>query len=227
MSARQNVQSHRLFLWWGILILTTLWFIYTFFGVTATSFEYTYLKPAASPGTLYTERWSRDFFFTGSLLLFFLIPLTAAFMSDSPCKTWRRILHIFTVVVLWLYFVVILVLWAYDYAHANNGDATNQYNRANDDRWCCYYRNVAGVSCPNTADCPGVSPAMFVVNPLFLWRFWWLLVFVLLMMAHFGYILWGFQPAVQAYVCELNGETAATAVSAPISGRVKYRPRKQ
>ena len=225
MSAKATLQNRRALLWWGNLFFTTFLVIYASFAMTATTFKYTYLEPPASPGELRTDRWSRDFFFVASLVLLFLIPVTSAFMSDNPtakskvdcCRGmfWRQMIHIFVVVILWLYFMVVMGFWAFDYGTANQGTVANQNNRANDDRWCCVYYTLSVPACSNTAACPGMSAADLVTNPLFLWRFWWLVIFILFLMVDFVYTIGWFQPAVRNYLDELEEKSMM-----PVKARV-------
>ncbi len=231
MSAKATLQNRRALVWWGNLFFTTFLIIYAGYAITATSFEHTYQKPPSAPGTLQSERWSRDFFFVGSLIVLFLVPLTAAFMSDSPtarssadcCRGmfWRQLVHIFVVIILWIYFMVVMGFWAYDYGRANQGTVANQNNRANDDRWCCVHYAIATI-CDNTAVCPGLSAADLVISPLFLWRFWWLIVFLIFLMIDFVYTLAWFQPAVKNYLDELDEknspESLQQQLSAPLRG---------
>jgi hypothetical protein len=215
MSAKATLQNRRALIWWGNLAFVVFWIVFAGYAITATSFEHTYQKPPGSPGTLHTDRWSRDFFFVGSLVLLILVPMTSAFMSDNPtarsreecCRGmfWRQLIHIFTVVILWVYFMVVMGFWARDYAIANNGSAANQFNRANDDRWCCVYYGIASAgTCDNTSVCPGMSAADLVTNPLFLWRFWWLVIFIIFLVIDFAYTVAWFRIAVYNYLDELE-----------------------
>lgn len=205
MSAKQALQNRRSILWWGIFAFSVCLSLYLFYTPVTTIFEYTFQKPPSAPGTLFSERWSRDFFFIGTLVLLWLVPLTAAFMSDSPCRHGRQVLHVIVVLMLWVYFMVVMGFWIFDFAKANQGTAANQRNRANDDRWCCVHYVLAGAACENTAMCAGVTAADFVVNPAFLWRFWWLIVFIFFLVIDFYYTIRWFQPAIKAYINEVNG----------------------
>ncbi len=212
MSSKQALQNRRSVLWWGVLCFAVMLVVFLFYTPTTERFDFTYLKPPASPGTLYSERWSRDYFFVGSLVLLWLVPLSAAFMSDSPCKRGRQLLHIGILIVMWMYLMVVMGMWSFDYATANQATVANQFNRANDDRWCCVHYTLSGsTACPNTAACAGVSAADFVVNPAFLWRFWWLIIYICFIMIDFFFTLVWFQPAVIAYIDELNGDETAGA----------------
>lgn len=220
MSAKQNLQGHRKFIWWGIFGFTILSIVYTFYTITVANFAFTYTTPPTPLGTLYSERWSRDFFFTGSLVLLFLVPVTAAFMSHSPCERDRQICHVVILGAFFLYFLVVFGFWSYDYSIANQGScishppmhilnkcfkatATNAHNSANDPRWCCVNFNLAGSGCANTAICPGISAADLVVSGTFLFKFWFLFVILLMLMGNFVYVMGWFIPAVSenSFLC--------------------------
>lgn len=243
MSAKATLQNRRALIWWGNLAFTVFWVVYVGYAIPATTFVHTYQKPPASPGTLQSDRWSRDFFFVGSLVLLILAPMTAAFMSDNPtarsraecCRGmfWRQLIHIFTVVILWLYFMVVMGFWARDYGTANLGTSANQFNRANDDRWCCVYYTIASAgTCDNTVACTGMSAADLVPNPLFLWRFWWLIVFILFLMIDFAYTVGWFRIAVDNYLDELAERNNPQDTQQPVNARppkarwADYRSRK-
>lgn len=202
MSAELKALNQRRFwLWIWILIWAIVLILFLFWTPTATNFEHTFQKPPSSPGTLRSDRWSRDFWFTGTLVVLFLIPLTAAFMSDSPTSHDRRKLHVFLVVLLFIYFVVVMILWAFDYAAANKPEVGNARNRANDDRWCCVNFALDPTACDNTASCtPGVGQADLITNRSFVFKFWMLFACNVMMILDFIYVMGFFQVAVQNYL---------------------------
>jgi len=165
-------------------------------------------------GTLMSDRWDRNFWFTASFVLLWLIPVTAGFMVDGPLKDWRRILHIITVVLLWIYFMVVLGFWSYDYATANHSTSGNARNQANDPRWCCVNYNVPGSKCLNTVGCtPGIGQADLIINPLFLFMFWYNFILILFLITDFGLVMGLFQPAVKDYLLEYEQNKAKPTIS--------------
>lgn len=199
-SARNTLDVARQVLWAFMLIFCAATFVYLFYGPTASTYTYTFQLPPSTPGNLISNRWDADFFFTGSLQLLWLVPLTAAFMSDKALSTGRRYFHIITTLLLLVYFVVILIYWGVAfYSKANLGSSTNAGNPANDNRWCCIYYSLPGSQCVNTVPCPGIGAIDLVTNGLFLWKFWWLFVFLLFMVAELVYVFAFFQVAVTQF----------------------------
>jgi hypothetical protein len=180
--ARKRLTSTRRWLWVWVLLWVVVLLFANFYGVTASEYKYTYLEPAASPGTLHTQRWSYGFFFTGSFALLWLVPLTMAYMSDAPHKGGRQTLHAVLTILMLMYWVAIMITWSLDLGNANKVSAANGANEANDPRWCCLYFNLVGAGCPNTAACtPGVGAGDLIVNPLFVFKyaFTWIAVAML------------------------------------------------
>ena len=239
MSYRESIKSLRTPLWTLTFIFSVLVLFYTFWALLASTYEHTFLRPATAPtGQLFSQRFSADFFFTGSLLLLFFVPLTMAFMLDNPVSSARQTLHIVLVMLLILYYIVILLFWGIgSYANANVASAGNVYNPANDDRWCCVNYVLAGTSCPNTVACPGVIQSMLSVNDVFLYKFWFLLVMILLLIVDFAFVASKFPPLARAYANEMaaagggGGEAPSAPLlnnNAPVRGVIKipYRNRK-
>ncbi len=230
MESQQSALNFRRTVLWGwIIVFTAALFPFLFWTMTATNFEYTYLRPPSAPGTLRSERWSRDFFFIGSLLLLFLVPLTAAFMAENPCKHGRRTAHIFVVVLLFLLYATISGFWIFDYANANKAEAWNAHNNANDYRWCCVNFAIVGSDCLNTVACtPGVGQGDLIANRSFVFRFGYLLAFLFLLIVDFVYVMAVFQRAVQDYVAawEINSfKKGLTTPTAP--PQMEAEPAKQ
>jgi hypothetical protein len=203
-----SLSTAKLQIWIGILIYVLVLLLFQFYSPTANQFENTYLRPPASPGVLHSEFWNKDFWFSCTFVLLWLIPLTAAFMTTYATTSGIRIFHIVLVVLFFLYFMIVLYITAFDYANANVGTAGNSKNKANDLRWCCYYYTLPGSGCLNTAPCnPAVGPGDFVVNGNFLWQFWLNFVMVIFLIIDFIYVMVYFQPAVVGHLIALqNGE---------------------
>ena len=202
--AKQVINRHRTAVWIGIGVFSAILIAYAFFGMTASNFEYTFLR-GSPPGTLRNDRLSVNFWFTGSIIVLFLVPLTSALMSDNPLQTWRVWAHVIVLLFLWIYFAVVLGLYSDNYAHANEATAANARNQANDDRWCCVYFGLPGSECLNTMACvPAVPPAELGVNSVFLYKFWFNVVVLVLMVVDFIYTMFWFKPAANDYIVSIR-----------------------
>lgn len=226
-SYRDTIKSLRTPLWVLTFLFSGIVLVYTFWALLASTYEHTFLRPATAPtGQLFSQRFSADFFFTGSLLLLFFVPLTMAFLLDNPVSSARQTLHIVLVMLLILYYIVILLFWGIgSYANANVATAGNVYNPANDDRWCCVNFVIAGTSCPNTIACPGVTQSMLSVNDVFMYKFWFLLVMIVLLFVDFAFVASKFPPLARAYANEVAGGEAAggETPSAPLMNNAAVR----
>jgi len=207
----ERLESRKTFVWVGIFVFSAFLMAYIGYAVNTISYGHTYLR-SSPPGTLYSQRGDVYHWFGGLSLLAFLIPLTAALMVAAPpfteditgklyrAGTKRRVFHMMVVVLLFLFFMTVMGVKANDYSKANLATAGNARNRANDDRWCCVHYALAPGDCPNTIACtPGVGGADLVVNPLFLYDFWMLVVLIILIILAFICVMWVFQPAVLDY----------------------------
>lgn len=213
-------------LWTLTLLFAALVLFYTFWAVTASTYEHTYLRPATAPtGSLYSQRFTADFFFTGSLLLLFFVPFSFAWLLENPGSGVRQNVHIMFTALLLVYMIVILLFWGIGfYPNANAGTAGNAANPANDNRWCCVYYTIAGSACPNTVGCPGVVASMFGINDVFLYKFWFLFVFIVLLIVHFAFVASKF-PALRSE----NGEEkpiAVASMNSKMAFKIPYRGRK-
>jgi hypothetical protein len=202
--AKKALNRHRFAVWCGILLFTLLLAGQIWGPVTASNYEYTFLR-GSPPGTLRNDRGSINYIFTGSIILLIFAPLTAAFMSDNTLEKRRITLHVVVVILLWVYFMVVMGIWANDYLHANEATAANAHNQANDERWCCINYMIPGSDCPNNLACsPPVPPAELVPNQVFLAKFWINVVFIIFLMIDAAYTTWCFRPAVLAYHASLE-----------------------
>ncbi|MBX9636544.1 MAG: hypothetical protein K2Q45_03225 [Nitrosomonas sp.] len=233
MTTKENPYSTPL--WVLTFLFAGVVFFYTFWSLLCSTYVHTYLRPATAPtGLLFSQRFSADFFFTGSLLLLFFVPLTMAFMLGDPVNSARQVVHIVLVMILILYFTVILLFWGIgSYAYANKNTTGNAYNPANDDRWCCVNYLIAGTSCDNVAACPpGITQEMLVINDVFLFKFWFLFVFILLLIVELAFVANKFPPMARAYANEQAGalseqqDPGDSALVKRFQIRVPYKNRK-
>jgi hypothetical protein len=126
------------------------------------------------------------------------VPLTLAFMVDDPLpSSGRLVFHVILLVMLSLYYLVVMAFWAFDYAKANEQTAGNAGNPANDPRWCCVNYALSPM-CLNTIACPGLSQADLHVDGLFLFKFWYLVAFLVMFGIDFVIVLANFRYAAAA-----------------------------
>lgn len=194
-----TVNKTRGTMWIWVFFLAILLFFTTFWGVTASSFST-------------SDHWSVDFVCTGALLLYFFVPLTLGFALDSPFREWRRTLHVVLVIILFLCGVVIVGFWGFYYNKANNAEASNAKNPANDPRWCDLYFNLPGSGCTQTQTVIGLVPSMLVVNPVFLWKFWFFVVFMVLLIVDFALVVFLLEPVVRMF---LSSSSSSETESGP------------
>jgi hypothetical protein len=171
-----------------------LWF---WWGITASTYRY---EVAQNTGILTNERWNTDFVLTATLLFQLIVPITLAFSLDSPLRTWRRTMHVIFIMVFFVYGIITMSFWAVDYAHQNEGTASNARNPANDPRWCNVYYAIPGSGCPQTAPTPGLIASMLSVSSPFLWKFWFLVIWLILLIITFAVVMLMFREAVNAYM---------------------------
>lgn len=174
--------------------------------------QHTFLSSLPSPGSLISDWWGRDHLFGLGLMIGGLaVPCTLAFLIASSLVEWRRYLHLFVVFGFFLFSLVVVFFWARDYEAANTPTADNAYNNANDPRWCCVNFALAAQRCVpltvlNLCN-PSPGQADLVVAPMFVYRFWFLVVFMLLLVLDFFVIIKGiFERAVARYYREVRDE---------------------
>lgn len=161
---------------------------FMFYVPAATVFRHTY-ETSAPPGTLVSDRWNFEFWVVGLYVLLWLIPLSFAFMLGAPYSAGRRVFHLILITLLFIWYTVLLVIGAVQWANANKTDVDNYDNPANDDRWCCVYFNLPGAPCVNTAPCvPGVGAGDLTVDHVFLMQFWYNVVLMLAVVVDYVYV---------------------------------------
>lgn len=202
------VTIYRVALW----INTVLLIGYLFWALTASNYVFSYLLPAGHPGALTSQRWSGDFFVTGSLAALFVLILSGAEVAARPTQGKGLTVHLILLLVWFLYYLcVICFVWSFTLAKANAPEAGNALNPANDPRYCCVNYNLGG--CPNSPN-PSASPALagygctqglgqadLIPNGVYLFKFAGLLialVFMLIDGIYAGFILRGAVHEVEA-----------------------------
>jgi hypothetical protein len=175
--------------WIFILIYAIGLLIYCFWGPTASTFENTYERNYKPTDLFFSQRWSPQFFYIGSVTFWWLIPLTLAFALDDTegSKTqggpvFRRIIfHLVVLTILLIWFsITTLIFGSINWSQANRPEASNAYNPANDDRWCCFYYTFE-VGCFTKQPCNvGGAPTDLKTNGLFLFDYWFSVAYILL-----------------------------------------------
>jgi flagellar basal body-associated protein FliL len=193
------------FVWVGALGLVG----YVGWSLTASNYEYTYLKPSDAPGQLRSDRWSADFWFTFTLPLLFILPISAGFMVDGPHSVTRARVRIVIVSILFVYFVIAMGWFSSYYAEANKAYTGNSHNPANDKRWCCVNRNLDPIFCTNLVNTqcdPPVGQNELHVDNVFLFKFWGLIIMLFLIILDFIFTVFVYMPVRYRYM-ELLEET--------------------
>lgn len=197
--SRRIVDDKRASISWGVLFLIIFLVVWTgAIASTLTLIQHTWQYPVVN--VLTTERWGRDFFFLISLSLAWLVPITAMWTLAYPAKGGWRGLHLAVCFLLFVYFAVIMIIWAMDYRAANLQTNTNARNLFNDDRWCLVNFAIAPSKCVNTANSiPPIIQAMLGVNGAMAMVFWMLVVFLFLLLIDISYIWIVYQGALNKY----------------------------
>jgi hypothetical protein len=226
----QELQSARQWLWGWIVFLVLFLYIWQWPSLTMIPLEHTYLLSSPTPGSLISDWWSIEHFFSLFLMLLWLIPLTLAFALECPLRNWRRTLHLITTFIFFLITVFLLFWWAVQYEAANDATAANSRNPANDPRWCCVNFSLDPQRCvplsPTNLCNPGPGQADLVVAPMFVYRFWFLVVFMLLIILDFFVMVKGiFERAVSRYNRDVFGGGGAIDDEAEAAPAAAEKPR--
>lgn len=196
-----------IFVWVGTLGLVG----YVGWSLAASNYEYTYLKPSDAPGQLMSDRWSADFWFTFTLPLLFVLPLSAGFMVAGPESVARARVRIVIQSLLFVYFVIGMGWFSSYYAEANKAYTGNSHNPANDKRWCCVNRNLDPIYCTNLVNTqcnPAVGQNELHVDNVFLFKFGGLVIMLFIMILDFIFTIFVYMPVRHRYM-ELLEETVA------------------
>lgn len=190
-----SLQSTRRVVWAWAFGLAAFLLLWQWPGITMAPLRHTFLLSLPSPGTLISDFWGREHFFSLFMMFMWAVPLTAGFASDSSFVAWRRIAHLIVVFVLWLLSLAMMFFWAFDYHTANYQSAGNALNPFNDDRWCCVNFALAPEVCNPVAALhlcnPSPGQADLIVRPIQAWRFWFLVVWMALLIVDFFVIIKG------------------------------------
>lgn len=229
LESYQQLQSARQWIWGWIAFLALYLLIWQWPSLTMVPLRHTFLLSMPNPGSLLSDWWSIDHLITLFVLMLWVVPLTLAFASDAPLTQWRRLLHLLVTFVAFLFTLAIMIWWTIQYEAANDSTASNSNNPANDPRWCCVNFVLDPQRCaPVTAThlcSPSPGQADLVVAPMFLYRFWFLVVFMLLLLLDFFVIVKGiFERAIARYRREvLQQGQEDEQEEAPPLGVFKFR----
>lgn len=182
--ATAQLQRARSLLWILNAFMTGFLFFWLSWALT------TWAPGRHIPGLLISDHWSSTHMLTMVHMLFFLVPWTLSFMSDTPRQEWRRWIHLMTVLVLLLLSVALMGVNIWHALNANVASADNALNPANDERWCCLYAALNPTACPY-GPCAVVPPATSLTwGFTFGWCFgftfgWMFLLLVDVVMVHY------------------------------------------
>lgn len=229
--------------WVYILVFTLAFLLYGFYAPTASIFENTYERNYKPTDLYFTQRWSPQFFYVGSIVFLCLVPLTLAFALEdtigaqtrSGSLVFRRfIFHLVVVAVLMIWFgITVLIFGSVNWANANRGEASNAFNPSNDPRWCCFYFALETGCFTKQACNVGGSITDLTVNGVFLFYYWFGVAFILMMLVDVLLVLLLIKPAYYAGqgAAELN-ESLIPMSHAVVSGNsgaaraIAYKHRK-
>jgi hypothetical protein len=225
--------------WVFILLYTLGLLVYCFWAPTASTFENTYERNYKPTDQFYSQRWSPQFFYIGSVTFWWLVPLTLAFALDDTegSKTaggtvFRRFIFHFVVLTLLLiwFSITTLIFGSINWSQANRPEASNAYNPANDDRWCCFYYTFE-TGCFTKQPCNvGGAPADLKTNGLFLFEYWFSVAYILLTMVDILLVAFLIAPAFRranvAASSELNVSLLSSNSNSAANKLVAYRSKK-
>lgn len=218
LASFQELQTARQWIWGWIVFMSIFLMIWLWPSLTMNPLQHTFLLSTPSPGSLISDWWSWEHVIALFLLLLWTVPLSLAFASESPLTTWRRTFHLVWTFLIFLIMLTILFWWSIKYEAANDPTAANAYNPANDPRWCCVNfalapQRCAPVSAVNLCN-PGVGQADLIAAPMFVYRFWFLVVWLLLLVLDFFVMVKGvLERAVARYYREVTGAGNSEEVS--------------
>lgn len=187
-------------------------------GVSAvlTHLKYTFLEPANGPVGERSQVGGRDWAFLYCLSLAWFIPLTALFMIAFPDQSWLRAMHLVVALVLLIFFLAIMVIWAIDLHDTNKQSAINVLNIFNDPRWCLVSANraLAPGTCTNLVDSvPPVTQDKLGTNVAAAYVFGLLVVFLIFLLIDVLYTWLVFNAYMREY--EMSKKPPMTDAEAP------------
>lgn len=191
-----------------VLIYTLAFHIYVFYAPTASTFENTYERNYRPTDLFFSQRWSPYFVYIGSVVFLSLVPLTLLFAVDDTQGSrskggdlvFRRfVFHIIIVAILLIWFgITTLIFGSLFWANANRPEASNAYNPANDDRWCCFYYTLQ-TGCFTKQPCnAGGNVADLTTNGVFLFQYWFSVAFIVLMVVDILLVVFMYLPSFRA-----------------------------
>lgn len=226
--------------WVYTLFFTIAFIIYAFYGPTASKFENTYERNYKVTDLFYSQRWSAYFFYVGSIVLLCIVPISLGFALDDTQGSrtkggdlvFRRFLaHIIFVAILLIWFgITTLIFGSINWTNANRGEASNAYNPANDDKWCCFYYTLE-TGCFTKQVCnAGGNVADLKTNDVFLFNYWFSVAFIILMVIDIILVAFVYLPSFRANAesSELQDSllTPSKSANSRVAGAISYKGRK-
>ena len=166
--------------WAFLFVIVILAHLFVAYIPLAHTSQYTYFQDQTAPSaTVFSERWSLQWWFAGSPILLWAVTFSAAFMLAYYRSNWPKIFHIMLTTLVLIWFLVMVGFGIFYWINAN--DPTIPDNPANSLKYCCVF-GASHVECPNNPSgsvCPfAIGPNDLTVNSDFFIDFWFKTVFV-------------------------------------------------
>lgn len=143
-------------------------------AMTTSSYEHSKFR-SNPPGTLLSDRWNRDYWFTLTLSLFFYLPFGMLITIIYSKARGVHYTHVSLMFVLIVHQVLGMGFWAYDYHYGNQIVPGNGRNIFNSVDYCCVEDVIAlpNNGCFQVGPCvPSVTKDQLQIDPAALWKFW-------------------------------------------------------
>ncbi len=171
--------------------------------VTAT-YEYTAFRGSV-PGTVTSERWNTDYWFTLTLALYFYLPFGMLYTIIFYKRRGAHIAHVVLLCLIGVHQVIGFGFFARSYSLANNVNVDNVRNPANSVFYCCVSEvyDLVGNGCIKQGPCtPGVMKDQLQPDPAFSWKLWTDLVALIIWIIHIPVYFRVYLPATETSLAE-------------------------
>lgn len=200
--------------WLYIGIATLCYILFAFYAPTAANYQYTFQVPGML-GILQSQRWSFDFFVTGSISWLVLIPVSMACVLANPTSTVARTFHVVVGGILGVWFTATCIFGFINLANANKIDPTNYFNPFNSDRWCLN-NGAPGLPCFVTSS---TSNDPLFPNGTAQYELWWRFSFLFIIAAGIMIATGIITPAAKA--AEMEGDNTAPIKAALLPSKTR------
>jgi len=213
---QDSLETYCTVYWIALFVNAALLCVYLYLALTPSNFTFTYFLPAGHPGSLTSQRWTADFFATGSTVALLFLLLSGAWVVAHPMGKRGLAVHLVLLLILFIYYtVVVAFIWSFPLAKSNVPSGDNAGNPSNDPRWCCVNFNLPGSSCPNSPNPSAIPPlpgyqcytlgnmpaaigqADLIVNWVYLFKFCGLIIALVFMLIDGVYMVLVLRPAVR------------------------------